>query len=56
MKLAGRRQPCYRVLGARRKLRIVSRTAWDASRAHDANYLTFHRLPDFRIHKTEDDQ
>jgi len=33
---------------------FVSRTAWDAARAHDANYLTFHRLEDFRIHKTED--
>ncbi|MBM4018136.1 MAG: hypothetical protein FJ288_07365 [Planctomycetes bacterium] len=27
----------------------VSRTAWDGShRAHDANYLTFHRVADFR--------
>ena len=33
---------------------FVSRTAWNAARAHDANYLTFHRLEDFRIHKTEE--
>ena len=33
---------------------FVSRTAWDAARAHDANFLTFHRLQDFRLHKTED--
>ncbi len=27
----------------------VSRTAWDGShRAHDANYMTFHRIPNFR--------
>jgi hypothetical protein len=28
---------------------FVSRTAWDgAHRAHDANYMTFHRIEDFR--------
>ena len=33
----------------------VSRTAWDGShRAHDANYLTFHRLKDFRDLTMED--
>jgi hypothetical protein len=27
----------------------VSRTAWDgAHRPHDANYMTFHRITDFR--------
>lgn len=30
----------------------VSRTAWDGShRAHDANYMTFHRIRDFRRHQ-----
>lgn len=33
----------------------VSRTAWDGSHnAHDANYLTFHRIADFRK-RTKDD-
>mgnify|MGYP006281870099 FL=1 len=34
---------------------FVSRTAWDGShKAHDANYLTFHRLLDFRDRTIED--
>jgi hypothetical protein len=33
----------------------VSRTAWDGShRAHDANYLTFHRVPGFRRRTPQD--
>lgn len=28
----------------------VSRTAWDAVHYHDANYITFHRIADFRRH------
>ena len=33
----------------------VSRTAWDGSfRAHDANYLTFHRVPNFRKRTLQD--
>jgi hypothetical protein len=33
----------------------ASRTAWDGShRAHDANYLTFHRVPDFRRRTPQD--
>jgi hypothetical protein len=39
---------------AGRDIIFVSRTAWDAARAHDANYLTFHRIEDFRVHKSED--
>lgn len=39
---------------AGRDIIFVSRTAFDAVRAHDANYLTFHRIEDFRVHKTED--
>jgi hypothetical protein len=39
---------------AGRDIIFVSRTAWDAARAHDANYLTFHRIEDFRMHKSED--
>jgi hypothetical protein len=39
---------------AGRDIIFVSRTAWGAERAHDANYLTFHRIEDFRIHKTDE--
>jgi len=35
---------------------FVSRTAWDgAHRAHDANYLTFHRVRDFRDRTVRDE-
>jgi hypothetical protein len=39
---------------AGRDIVFVSRTAFEAERAHDANYLTFHKLEDFRMHKRED--
>lgn len=32
----------------------VSRTAWDALNYHDANYITFHRLKNFRALSMED--
>ncbi|MDR1963289.1 MAG: glycoside hydrolase [Planctomycetaceae bacterium] len=35
---------------------FVSRTAWDGSHnAHDANYMTFHRIENFRNKTTKDD-
>lgn len=35
---------------------FVSRTAWDgAHNAHDANYMTFHRIEDFRNKSSKDD-